>query len=81
MGSQAAGQRVMRLLRRCYGRLKLKVNEDKSAVVNAIGRKFLGYSFWIGSGREIKLGVAWKARAIFKQRVRWLPRRSVGRSL
>jgi len=71
----------MRLLRRCYGKLKLKVNEDKSAVAHTIGRKFLGYSFWVGRGKEIKLKVAKKALATFKQRVRWLTRRNGGRSL
>jgi RNA-directed DNA polymerase len=81
VGSLAAGQRVMRLLRGCYGKLKLKVNEDKSAVANVLGRKFLGYSFWVGRGREIKLKVANKALATFKQRVRWLTRRNGGRSL
>jgi len=81
VGSLASGQRVMRLLRRCYGKLKLKVNEGKSAVANAMGRKFLGYSFWVGPGRETKLKVARKALVRFKQRVRWLTRRSGGRSL
>jgi len=81
VGSHAAGQRVMRLLRRCYERLKLKVNETKSSVGKATGGKFLGYSFWMGPGRAIKLRVARKALATFKQRVRWLTRRSGGRSL
>ncbi len=81
VGSLAAGHRVMRLLRRCYDRLKLKVNETKSTIAGFKGRKFLGYSFWVGPGREIKLRVANKALATFKQRVRWLTRRSGGRSL
>ncbi len=41
------GERVMALLRRLYGRLRLKINETKSAVASAFGRKFLGYSFWV----------------------------------
>ena len=81
VGSQQAGQRVMRLLRRCYDRLKLKVNETKSAVANVIGRKFLGYSFWIGPKGQIKRRVADKAIATFKHRVRQLTRRSNGQSL
>jgi RNA-directed DNA polymerase len=81
VGSMAAGQRVMRLLRRCYGKLKLKVNETKSAVANVIGRKFLGYSFWVGPKGQIKRRVADKAMATFKHRVRQLTRRSYGQSL
>lgn len=46
--SRRAGERVMALLRRLYGRLRLTVNETKSAVACVFGRKFLGYSFWPG---------------------------------
>ena len=81
VGSQTAGQRVMRLLRRCYGKLKLKVNESKSAVAPACGRKFLGYSLWSGPKGEIKLKVAEKALVKFKRRVRQLTRRNKGQSL
>jgi RNA-directed DNA polymerase len=41
--SHKAGERVMRLLRRCYDKLHLKINESKSAVTSVFGRKFLGY--------------------------------------
>lgn len=34
----------MALLRRCYAKLRLTVNETKSAVAGVTGRKFLGYS-------------------------------------
>ena len=78
--SQKAGERVMALLRGCYAKLRLKVNEAKSAVASFRGRKFLGYSFWVAKG-EVKRGVAAKALATFKQRVRQLTRRSGGRSL
>jgi hypothetical protein len=81
VGSLRAGQRVMRLLRKCDGRLKLNVNETKSAVANVIGRKFLGYSFWVGSKGQIKRGVTDKAMTTFKHRVRQLTRRSYGQSL
>lgn len=33
------------LLHKCYAKLRLKVNETKSAVAGVTGRKFLGYSF------------------------------------
>jgi len=78
--SRKAGGRVMALLRRCYAKLRLKVNETKSAVASVKGRKFLGYSFWFAKG-EVKRKVAAKALATFKQRVRQLTRRSGGRGM
>ncbi|MHA6911289.1 group II intron reverse transcriptase/maturase, partial [Ralstonia pseudosolanacearum] len=79
--SRRAGERVMALLRRLYGKLRLKVNEAKSAVASAFGRKFLGYSFWVAAGRMVKRKVAVKPLLTFKQRIRELTRRSGGRSL
>ena len=79
--SRRAGKRVMALLRRLYGRLRLKVNEAKSAVASVFRRKFLGYSFWVAPGGVIKRRVADKAMEAFKERVRQLTRRSGGRSL
>ena len=78
--SRRAGERVMALLRRLYGKLKLTVNESKSAVGSAFGRKFLGYDFWQRKG-VVRRGIATKAMATFKQRVRELTRRSGGRSM
>src|ERR1035437_4549869 len=79
--SRRAGQRVMALLLKLYGRLRLTVNEAKSAVASVFQRKFLGYSFWAAPGGAIKRRVANKPLAVFKQRVRRLTRRSGGRSL
>ena len=70
----------MALLRRCYAKLRLQVNEAKSAVAGVTGRKFLGYSFWFAAG-EVKRKVAAKPLATFKQRVRQRTRRSGGRSM
>lgn len=78
--SRKAGERVMALLRKCYGKLRLKVNEAKSAVASVAGRKFLGYSFWF-SADGVKRRVADKPMATFKQRIRQLTRRSGGRSM
>ena len=78
--SRRAGERVMALLRRQYGRLRLKVNEAKSAVASVFGRKLLGYSFWVAAGHVVKRKVAVKPLATFRQRVRELTRRG-GRSL
>ncbi len=78
--SRKAGERVMVLLRRCYAKLRLKVNEAKSAVAAVQGRKFLGYSFWFAK-EGVRRKVADKPMATFKQRVRQLTRRSGGRSM
>ena len=78
--SRKAGERVMALLRKCYAKLRLKVNEAKSAVASVKGRKFLGYSFWFAK-EGVKRRVADKPMATFKQRIRQLTRRSGGRSM
>lgn len=79
--SQKAGERVMALLRKMYARLHLRVNEAKSAVGRVFGRKFLGFSFWVGPKGEIKCKVASKPLAAYKQRIRQLTRRLGGRSM
>ncbi len=79
--SRKAGERVMALLRRLYGRLRLTVNETKSAVTSVFGRKFLGYGFWVAPGGVIKRRVANKPLVTFKHRIRQLTRRSGGRSM
>lgn len=79
--SRRAGERVMALLRRLYGRLRLKVNETKSAVASVFGRKFLGYSLWVAPGGVVKRKVAAKPLLAFKRRIRELTRRSGGRSM
>ena len=79
--SQRAGERVMVLLRKLYAKLHLTVNEAKSAVASAFGRKFLGFSFWVAPKGEVKCGVATKPLVAYKQRIRQLTRRSGGRSM
>src|ERR1700750_2504495 len=79
--SRRAGGRVMAVLRRLYGRLRLKVNETKSAVASVFGRKFLGYSLWVAPGGVVKRKVAAKPLLAFKRRIRELTRRSGGRSM
>jgi RNA-directed DNA polymerase len=75
--SQRAGERVMKSVSAFITKkLKLKVNEQKSAVSRPSKRKFLGFSFtW---HREPKRRIAPKAIARFKQRVRELTRRTRG---
>ena len=79
--SARAGERVMALLRRCYAKLHLVVNESKSAVASVFGRKFLGYSLWVARGGEVKRAVAEKPLKTFKHRIRQLTVRSGGRSM
>ena len=79
--SVRAGERVMALLRECYAKLHLVVNESKSAVASAFGRKFLGYSLWVAPGGEVKRKVAAKPLSTFKQRIRELTGRCGGRSM
>jgi len=81
VGSVKAGERVMALLRKLYAELKLQINEAKSAVGSAFGRKFLGYELWVAKGLEVKCAVAYKALDNFKARIRQLTRRSGGRSM
>ena len=78
--SERAGQRVMESITRFITqKLKLKVNEAKSAVAQPQERKFLGFSFTAGS--EIKRVIAPKALDRFKRRVREITRRAKGVSM
>src|SRR5271170_2495025 len=78
--SERAGQRVMEsILRFITHRLKLKVNEAKSAIARPQERKFLGFSFT--AGPEVKRVIAPKAVDRFKQRIREITRRAKGVSI
>jgi RNA-directed DNA polymerase len=73
--SERAGQRVMESVTRFITqKLKLKVNEAKSAVGRPQERKFLGFSFT--EGPEVKRVIAPKALDRFKHRVREITRRA-----
>ena len=60
-------------------KLKLKVNEAKSAVARPQERKFLGFSF--SAGPEVRRVIAPKALDRFKRRVREITRRAKGVSM
>jgi hypothetical protein len=79
--SKRAGEDAMQTLRRLYARLRLRVNEAKSAVARPWDRKFLGYSFWVAPGRKVKRRVASKALAAMRERVREITARNGGRSM
>lgn len=80
-GSERAAKDAMDTLKRQYARLRLRVNEPKSAVARAWERKFLGFSFWVAPGRIIRRRAAPQALKEMKDRVRQITCRSGGRSL
>src|SRR5215467_10756892 len=78
--SEQAGRRVMESITRFIThKLKLKVNETKSAVARPQERKFLGFSFT--AGPEVKRVIAVKALDRFKRRIREITRRAKGVSI
>jgi RNA-directed DNA polymerase len=78
--SEQAGRRVMESITRfIMHKLKLKVNETKSAVARPQERKFLGFSFT--AGPEVKRVIAPKALERFKRRIREITRRAKGVSI
>jgi RNA-directed DNA polymerase len=80
VGSERAGQRVMASVTHYIThRLKLKVNQAKSAVARPGQKKFLGFSFTFE--RVPRRRIAPKAIARFKERIREQSRRTRGISL
>lgn len=78
--SEAAGERVLESLKRFLDkRLRLKVNDRKSAVDRPWKRKFLGYSVTVH--RQPRLRVAPESVARFKKKLKPILRRGRGRSL
>jgi RNA-directed DNA polymerase len=75
--SERAGQRVMESIKTFITRrLKLKVNETKSAVARPQARKFLGFS--MTDGPMIRRIIAPKAIERFKERIREITRYGKG---
>jgi len=73
--SRRAGERVMASVRRFLtDRMKLQVNEAKSAVDRPWKRKFLGFSFL--PGKRIRIRIAPESIKRFKAKVRELTRRN-----
>ena len=78
--SERAGRRVMAGLKAFLTRkLKLKVNEAKSAVARPRMRKFLGFT--LSGGNRAKRRIAPKALSRFKDRIRELTQRTRGISV
>jgi RNA-directed DNA polymerase len=79
--SERAGQRVMESVKRFIAaKLKLKVNEAKSAVAKPKERKFLGFSFHM-SRTGPRRSISAKALERFKDRIREITLRAKGRSM
>jgi RNA-directed DNA polymerase len=74
--SKRAGHRVMAGITRYLGKLKVKVNTDKSNVVRVQESSFLGFTF-----KGKKLTATIKALTAFKRRLRRLTGRSWGISM
>lgn len=75
VASKRAGERVMEsVIRFVEGKLKLKVNRDKSAVDRPWKRKFLGFSFL--SNKQATVRLAPKTISRFKEKIRELTSRT-----
>lgn len=76
--SQAAGQRVMASVTAFLeGKLRLRVNREKSAVAPVEERQFLGHRLGMGG----RLGIAPKSLVRMKERLRAITRRNRGIAL
>jgi len=64
-----------------YGKLRLQINEAKSAVTPVWDRDFLGYSMWVAPGKVVRLRVAKKTLDELRGRVRPITGRQGGRSM
>ncbi len=79
--SKRAGDRVMKSVSRFIEKkLRLKVNQDKSAVGRPWDRKYLGFCM-NNSRKAPKIRIHWKTIKRFKERVREITARGRGRSL
>ncbi len=76
--SQKAGERVLQSISNFIeGKLKLKVNTEKSKVCFSRETKFLGYTIQLDG----TLTISWASIKRFKEKIRTLTRRNCGRSL
>lgn len=79
--SKRAGERVLSSLKQWLAkRLRLRVNEKKSAVDRPQKRKFLGFSFFKRDGR-VKIRIAGESIRRVRERIRWTTRRGRGVAL
>lgn len=80
--TKRAGERVMNTLRQLYAKLRLRINETKSAIDGVRQRKFLGFSMsWSSREPRPRLRVAPQALKAMKDRVRAITRRGRSQSV
>jgi len=80
VSSERAANDAMETLKRLFAKLRLRINESKSAVDRPWNRRFLGYGFFLYRG-EVRLAVSDKALTKMMDRTREMTGRSRGRSL
>ena len=79
--TKKAGKRVLESMKKLIeGKLKLKVNENKSAVDLVTRRKFLGFSFYFVKG-GVEIRIHEKSYEKFKEKIRKVTNRSAGISM
>lgn len=79
--SKKAGERVMKSMTRLLeGKLKLKVNQEKSKVDLVSKRKFLGFSFYF-SRNGVQIRIHEKSYKIFKEKLKKVTNRNWGTSM
>lgn len=79
--SKKAGERVMKSMTKLLeGKLKLKINKEKSKVDLVTRRKFLGFSFYF-SKEEIKVRIHEKSYKRLKEKLRKVTNRNWGTSM
>ena len=79
--SQRAGERILRSITHWLEtKLKLSVNQNKSAVARPWKRSFLGFTF-TARGKLKRIKVSEKSIKRFKQRIRAITRRTRGRTV
>jgi RNA-directed DNA polymerase len=79
--SRRAAERGLESLGKILGKLKLKINPQKSAAADAKKRPFLGFQFYVGRKRILQRRLAPEALKLFKWRVKTLTRRTCGKSI
>ncbi|MCK5922247.1 MAG: group II intron reverse transcriptase/maturase [Methylococcales bacterium] len=79
--SQRAGERVMKALAKIYAKLKLPINDEKSAVALFDQRPLLGCIMTLGKKKKVWINPSKKSVKKFKEKMKRLTRRSAGRSV
>lgn len=79
VANRRVGERVLAQMRKVFKKLKLKVNESKTAVAHVNERKILGYRIYVG--KHVSTLIAPSARERFKDEVRKRTKRNHSKSI